>query len=166
MFKSKINEGELIMCIYTFGYNQYQHLFEYFEQNNIKFDSNYLFINSIVLFSVNIFKIIIEKMPKKIKMNLNISDETSNLINQTFIDNLQSLNIDSLRMYVSDVDMTYKKLIGKGNTKILDTVEFFLNDIEVSLNDNQKIKDFLINLFANWHNICLHREFPKIKLPN
>lgn len=151
MFKQKITMDEFVLMIYSFGYNQYTHMVKYFDENEITIDNNQTFI-----LCETIFTKLMEKVSDD--NNYKITGNLTDKITKMTIDSIQNISekdINTLKNYMDIVKDEAKELINDGNGKISDLVNYFLDEIIVkgTRNNNQVL--FLVNLFSNWHMVCI-----------
>ena len=151
MFKSKISIEEFEQAIYMLGYNQYNHLIEWFEEKNININSNQLFFLCEIIITR-----IMEKVSKEknFKIKDNFDDDITSLLFNSIDPNLSIDDNEALKEYVLITKDEVKELIGDGNKKIIDLVDYFLNEIILQENYDDSIKIFFVDLFSNWQELC------------
>ena len=153
--RKKVTKDELVQGIYSLGVNQYNHLIQYFKERNIIVENNQLFFQCQLIISriaVMVFK------NKNYKNVGNLTDEIIELLFDSISPDTSTKDKEIIHEYILMAKDEINDIVGKGDTKILDLVSYFLGEIlsELSLDyiQDHELEVFLVNLFDNWQNIC------------
>lgn len=151
MFKKKVSMEEFVQGIYMLGYNQYNHLIEWFNSKEIEVENNQMFF----LCELIITKIM-EKVSKenKFKLNGNLTDEITELLHKSIDPSTSNSDREILENYISVVKDDIHNLIGDGSKKIVDLVDYFLSEITDDIKQENEIRVSLVNIFTEWQKIC------------
>ena len=151
MFKKKVSMEEFVQGIYMLGYNQYNHLIEWFNSREIEVENNQMFFLCELIITKIMEKVSKEK---KFKLNGNLTDEITELLHKSIDSSTTTSDREILENYISVVKDDIHSLIGDGSKKIVDLVDFFLSEITWDTEHENDIRLFLVNLFGEWQNIC------------
>lgn len=151
MFKKKVSMEEFVQAIYMLGYNQYNHLIEWFNSEKIEIETNQMFFLCEIIITKIMEKVSKEK---KFKISGNLTDEIVEILYKSIDSNTSNNDREILENYISVVKDDIHNLIGDGNKKIVDLVDYFLAEITWDTQPDNNIKISLVNIFTEWQNIC------------
>ena len=160
MFKKKVSMEEFVQAIYLLGWNQYNNLTTWFNAQNIEVNNNTMFF----LCELIITKVM-EKVSKEkgFKIKGNLTDEITQLLNKSISPEISFDDKNYLKEYILVVKDDIRELIDDGNRKIIDLVDFFLDEISYNEVELDNIRVFLVNLFSDWQGLC-YELISKIKI--
>ena len=132
--------------VYFAGIARYNHFLKYFKEQEIKINNEkMIFVTGLI--NERIFEKILKD--EDIKIEGNLLDAIIEELNITVPENISPKEEEKVINYIQKVDKDIQKIMNKENSKISDTIDYFLSEIT-----EDRIKLDIEHEFIEWEQEC------------
>ena len=148
MFNKKITMEEFAHGVYFAGIARYNHFLDYFKEQEIKINTEkMIFVTGLI--NERIFEKILKD--ENIKIEGNLLDAIIEELNITVPEGISPKGREKVLNYIQKVNKDIQEIMNKENSKISDTIDYFLKEITYEpISKDKNIE----NEFTKWEQEC------------